>query len=143
MAFERIAPDGTGANSIVIADVDGSNVRVLATKTPPELFAPGFFTTPSWSPDGLRIAAALRNRATRDAGLVTIDVADGAVHPIGERFGEATFTSWLPDGSGIVFVAREFGMPGTGNGGQLWLQPYPSGPVRRITSDVVDTATPA
>ena len=31
---------------------------------------------PSWSPDGLRIAASLRNRATRDAGLVTIDVAE-------------------------------------------------------------------
>lgn len=29
-------------------------------------------------------------------------------------------------------------MQGTGNGGQLWLQPFPSGPVRGITSDVVE-----
>jgi len=138
IAFERIATDGTGANSIVIADVDGSNQRVLVTKRPPEFFAPGFFTTPSWSPDGRRIAASLRNRATREAGLVTVDVADGSVHPIGERYADATYTAWLPDGSGIIFAARAFGMQGTGNGGQLWLQPFPSGPVRRITTDVVE-----
>jgi Tol biopolymer transport system component len=138
IAFERIAPDGSGASSIVVAGADGSNERVLATEKPPEFFAPGFFTTPSWSPDGRRIAASLRNRATQDAGLVTIDVADGAVHPIGERFADATFTAWLPDGSGIIFAGRAFGMQGTGNGGQLWLQPFPSGPVRRITTDVVE-----
>jgi serine/threonine protein kinase/Tol biopolymer transport system component len=138
IAFERIAIDGTGTNSIVIADADGGNQRVLVTKKPPEFFVPAFFATPSWSPDGLRIAASLRNRATRDAGLVTIDVADGSVHPLGERYAEATYTTWLPDGSGIIFAARAFGMQGTGNGGQLWLQPFPSGPARRITTDVVE-----
>jgi hypothetical protein len=57
------------------------------------------------------------------------------------RYATATFVEWLPDGSGIVFVGtlKDGGVPVAG--GQLLLQPYPSGPVRRLTNDFVDYRT--
>ncbi|OFW10510.1 MAG: hypothetical protein A3H96_25120 [Acidobacteria bacterium RIFCSPLOWO2_02_FULL_67_36] len=141
VAYFRIEPDGTGASSLVTAGADGSNPQALVTKRPPEFFAPGFFVAPTWSPDGRAIAAAVRNSSTRDAGIVTIHVDDRSEHPFTRRHADATFTEWLPDGSGIVYAARAFGELGTGNGGQLWLQPYPSGDVRRITSDIIEYRT--
>ncbi len=64
---------------------------------------------------------------------MTIGMA-GDEQPIGQTFMEIATTTWLPDQSGIVFIARGSGVS-TGGGGQLWLQPYPSGPVRRLTND--------
>ena len=136
LAYIRVEADG--ASSLLIAGADGREPRVLATRQPPEFFGPGFFTAPSWSPDGKRIAAAVRSSATRDAGVLTFDVADGSPHPLPARYAEATFTQWLPDGRGLIVIGRMFGVQGTGNGGQIWLQPYPSGDLRRITSDMIE-----
>src|SRR5258706_2332369 len=77
IAFYRVDL-AQGDSSIVVANVDGSRVHAVAVKHPPEFFAPGFFVAPSWSPDGKRIAAGVRNSATRDAHLVTIDLATGS-----------------------------------------------------------------
>ena len=60
----------------------------FATKHPPEFFAPGFFVAPSWSPDGKRIAAGVRNSTTRDAHLVTIDLASGGETAFPDRFAD-------------------------------------------------------
>ena len=139
VAFYRV--DLTqGASSIVVANADGSNARALATKHPPEFFAPGFFVQPSWSPDGRRIAACVRNSESRDARLVTIDTASGAETAFLDRFAIGTATAWVPDGSGILFVAmpRGGGSVSNGNGGQIYLQPFPSGPIRRVTNDVIE-----
>jgi Tol biopolymer transport system component len=139
LAFYRV--DLTqGASAIVVANADGSNARALATTHPPEFFAPGFFVEPSWSPDGKRIAACVRNSQSRDARLVTIDAASGAETAFQDRFALATATAWAPDGSGILFVAVPRGAVGvsTGNGGQIYLQPFPSGPIRRVTNDVIE-----
>ena len=54
-----------------------------------------------------------------------------------QRFEDATFTAWLPDGSGILFVGesgrrlREFPR-------KVWLQPYPRGEPRRVTPDLLE-----
>ena len=137
LAFYRIDPAG-GASSLVIANADGTNAQTLFMRKPPEFLAPGFFVAPSWSPDGKRIAAMVRSSATRDARLITVDVDGGTEHAFSERYDEGTYTSWLPDGSGISYVARPRGAFGTGNGGQIFLQPFPSGPVRQITNDLVE-----
>ena len=100
-------------------------------------FVPGFFAAPSWSPDGARIAAAIRDARTGDAGLVTVDAASGKIDAFPQRFQDATFTAWLPDGSGILFVAdqvdalREFPR-------KVWLQPYPRGEPHRVTPDLLE-----
>lgn len=135
-AYLRADYPEPGASVLMVANADGTDGRVLAQRRKPEFFAPGFFVAPSWSPDGARIACPVRNSETRDGHLVTIGVADGVERRLPVRFSSVTFTSWCPDGSGILFVGRELGS--FGQGGQIWLQPYPDGPLRRITNDLVE-----
>ena len=136
--YLRSAYPAVGSSAVMVANADGSDAKPLAIRNAPELFAPGFFANPSWSPDGSRISATLRNGVTRDAGLLVINAADGTTTELPGRYGDATFTQWLPDGSGILFVARAIGATAPGFGGQIFLQPFPSGPVRRVTNDLVD-----
>jgi Tol biopolymer transport system component len=136
-AFYRL--DLTQAtSSLVVADLDGSNVRALSTKRLPDFLAPGFFVSPSWSPDGKRIAGAVRNMQSREARLATFDATSGSEASFPDRFAVATATLWMPDGSGILFIAVPRGGLPMGNGGQLYLQPFPAGPLRRVTNDVIE-----
>jgi len=138
LAYLRLDPGDQGASSLMVAGADGSNPRALVTVRPPEFLAPGFFIAPSWSPDGGHISAFVRSTATHDARLVTFDTGDGAAHPFETRYVDGTFTAWLPDGSGILYTAVQGGAFTTGNGGQIFLQPYPSGAPQRVTSDLQD-----
>lgn len=138
LAYLRTAHPEPDSSALMTASTDGSDARVVVLRRAPEFLSPGFFVAPSWSPDGKRISFAVRNRQTLDAGLMTVELEDGRETSLPGRYADATFTAWLPDGSGIVFVARPIGGFGPNNGGQIWLQPYPSGAVRRITNDLVD-----
>ena len=136
-AYYRASFPERGSSALVVADADGGNQRLLASVRGQSFFVPGFFAAPSWSPDGARIAAAIRDARTGDAGLVTVDAASGTIDPFPTRFQDATFTAWLPDGSGILFVAdqvdalREFPR-------KVWLQPYPRGEPHRVTPDLLE-----
>jgi TolB protein len=137
IAFYRAGYPERGETALMVAGADGSDVRVLARTAGREFFVPAFFAAPSWSPDGARIAAAVQDGETGDARVVTIDVASGSQEPFPATFDDATFTAWLPDGSGILVVAgqsdetREYPR-------KVWLQPYPRGEPRRITQDVLE-----
>jgi serine/threonine protein kinase/Tol biopolymer transport system component len=138
MAFYRFDP-AERTSAIVNAAVDGSDQRVVIAKRPPAFYVPGFFAAPSWSPDGAAIAAVVRDSRSRDARLTLVDVSTGVERVFPERYQEASFAAWLPDGSGIAITGRRPGMhTSTGNGGQIFIQPYPSGPVRRITNDMIE-----
>ena len=136
-AYYRASFPERGSSALLVADADGGNPRVLASVRGQSFFVPGFFAAPSWSPDGARIAAAIRDARTGDAGLVTVDAASGKIDAFPQRFQDATFTAWLPDGSGILFVAdqvdalREFPR-------KVWLQPYPRGEPHRVTPDLLE-----
>jgi eukaryotic-like serine/threonine-protein kinase len=137
MAFYRANHPERGATSLVTAAIDGRDVRTVSTIRTPEFFVPAFFAAPSWSPDGTRIAAAVHNAETGDASLVTIDATSGMREPFATRFKDVTFTAWLKDGSGILFVAdhvdafREFPR-------KVWFQPFPSGEPYRVTPDLLE-----
>jgi eukaryotic-like serine/threonine-protein kinase len=137
LAFYRANHPERGATALITAATDGSDVRAIATTRPPEFFVPAFFAAPSWSPDGARLAAAVHNSDTGDAALVTIDATTGARQPFATRFKDVTFTSWMKDGSGILFVAdqvdafREFPR-------KVWFQPLPAGEPHRVTPDLVE-----
>jgi Tol biopolymer transport system component len=118
----------------MIAGIDGANPRPLAQR-PPEFFAPGLFVSPSWSPDGSRLVTAVRSSEKRNATLVTISLNGNETH-LGQPFDDIGFTNWLPDG--VVFIARGLGGLATGTGGQIWIQPYPTGAPRRLTNDLID-----
>ena len=138
IAYYRVNPQPRGSSSLMIAGAGGEDPKALVTKSAPEFLAPGFFVAPSWSPDGAFIAAAIRNSQTRGARLSLFAVRDGTEQTFPFQYAEATFTSWIPDGSGIVLAARLPSTPSNGNGGQLWLQPYPAGEPRRMTSDMLE-----
>jgi Tol biopolymer transport system component len=137
MAFYRAGYPEPGTTSLLIASLDGSELRALNTVKAPEFFVPAFFAAPSWSPNGERIAAVVHNASTGDAVLVTIDARSGARQEFSRRFRDATFTAWLPDGSGILFVAdladqfREYPR-------KVWFQPYPRGEPYRVTPDLLE-----
>jgi Tol biopolymer transport system component len=137
IAFYRAGYPEPGATSLLTAGIDGSNATAIATVRSPEFFVPAFFAAPSWSPDGKRIAAAVHNGSTGEAAVVTVDAASGAREEFPRRFRDATFTSWLPDGSGILFVAdqadqfREYPR-------KVWLQPYPRGEPHRVSPDLLE-----
>jgi serine/threonine protein kinase len=137
MAFYRAGHPEPGTSSLIVADVDGSSLVALASVKAPEFFAPAFFAAPSWSPNGERISVVVHNASTGDAVLATIDVRSGAREEFSRRFRDATFTAWLPDASGILFVAdqadqfREYPR-------KVWLQPYPRGEPRRVTPDLLE-----
>ena len=136
-AFYRASFPERGSSSLLVANVESGRPRVLATARGQQFFVPAFFAAPSWSPDGERIAASIHDTRTGDAGLVTIDVASGTIDPFPQRFKDATFTAWLPDGSGILFVADQVDelkeVPR-----KVWLQPYPRGEPRRVTPDLLE-----
>jgi Tol biopolymer transport system component/tRNA A-37 threonylcarbamoyl transferase component Bud32 len=136
-AFYRASFPERGSSALIVADVEGGAQRVLATTRGQQFFVPAFFAAPSWSPDGARIAASIHDARTGDAGLVTVDAASGTVDLFPHRFKDATFTAWLPDGSGILFVADQVDalreVPR-----KVWLQPYPRGEPRRVTPDLLE-----
>src|SRR5262249_30978706 len=78
----------------------------------------------------------------RDAWLALIDASSGSVTTMPTRYSAATFTEWMPDGNGIIFVGNTGDAISNGTGlgfaGQAFFQPYPSGTARRISSDLLD-----
>jgi len=136
-AFYRANHPERGSTALVNASIDGTDTRVVTVTRAPEFFVPAFFAAPSWSPDGSRIAAAIHNSTSGDAVLATVDVSSGERQAFATRFADVTFTAWLRDGSGILFVANQ-------NDGQrefprkIWLQPLPSGAPHRVTPDLVE-----
>ncbi len=133
LAYLRVDPSGSGDSAVMIAKVDGTSVSALATRHPPQFFAPAFFAAPAWSPDGERIAAPVIDRKAGDTTLVTIEVDDGTERIVREGLGSATFTAWLPDGSAILFSGRDPTRGTFAYGAQLWMQPYPDGAAQPIT----------
>ena len=138
IAFYRAGFPEPGTTSLVTADVDGNNLHALASVKAPEFFVPGVLC------GALVVArrrAHLGRRSTTEAPATpfssTIDARSGARQEFPRRFRDATFTSWLPDGSGILFVAdqadefREYPR-------KVWLQPYPRGEPRRVTPDLLE-----
>ena len=86
MAFIRMTVEGV-EESVVVADADGANERVLVARRSPKRFNNTFSTgtnidRPSWSSDGRSLMVLgytrLPDRLDRAAELVIIDVATGA-----------------------------------------------------------------
>jgi eukaryotic-like serine/threonine-protein kinase len=125
------APDGAqfafvrSSNSrddLMVANVDGSGERVVATRK-----RPGLLRAPAWSPDGSLVACAFRSKPAKgQVSVIGFDVRTGEEKRVtDQRWDEVGEIIWRPDGSGLIAAA-----------GQIWAIPYPTGEAQKITSDL-------
>jgi serine/threonine protein kinase len=133
LAFVR--GSSTGERALMLANVDGSEERKLASRMGYEAFS---FGGPAWSPDGRSIVcgAAYTEDNGRFLTVVGVDVGDGSIRSLTpQRWKAIGRISWLQDGKGIVFTAAE---QRAGSTSQLWYMDYQSGNAYRISKDLQD-----
>jgi len=131
-AFLRVK--GGEQVDLLIANADGSNERVVATRPYLDLFTWG----PAWSPDGKTIAfPSLESKKRILSVLWAVSVADGSVREIFSTPNPIGRPRWLPDGSGLLV---SIGSIDQSLRGQLWFISYPKGQARRVTNDLMDYA---
>lgn len=136
LAFIRFSP---GAASIVIANVNGSGERTLATTHARDAvrIGPNGVLPPSWSPDGSVIACPVSANSTQwDQTIYGFLTKDGSSQPLTTNHWPAIGRiEWAPDGRGILATVIE---TETSAEQQIWFVPYPKGPGLRITNDLTD-----
>lgn len=130
LAFLR-GDDETNQNSIIIADsADGKREHTLITRKLPLTFSS---TGLAWSPDGQTIAVGANKTGGQDE-ILAVSVADSSVSKIGTRdWGQLGKLAWLPDGGGLVMIARE---NAAARKSHIWFVPYPDGEARRVPNDL-------
>lgn len=131
LAFLRNSNDRAEV-ALMTTDSDGANERTVARRKGESGFT---FAAPAWSPDGKRIAAAIgigSQGGRRRIEVVAVD--SGRETPLGSQ--EWRFLGrmgWLPDGRGLVFVAKE---SMSSLNAQIWQVDFPGGEVHRVTNDL-------
>ena len=131
-AFVRGYPSA-GKISLIVANVDGTGERPLATRP----ITPGNFGDPAWSPDGKIIAYPVQNSDANGWTIQQAQVADGSVTTINPQWWwQPDYLRWMPDGSSLIFSARE----SIASPSQIWYLSYPGGEMHRLTNDLNDYA---
>jgi Tol biopolymer transport system component/DNA-binding winged helix-turn-helix (wHTH) protein len=131
--FAYVRSDAEGkTSSLVISETYGNNERTLASR--PGLL-PFRSLSPSWSPDGTKIAVAAPTDETGESyELFVVSVPDGQTKQLTQlNWFHIASTVWRPDMSELVLVAKE---KGVWDGFQLWSVSYPQGTASRILPDL-------
>jgi len=128
IAFIRSFP-GQHRDVIVVANVDGTNEKELASRQHPNKFS---FSSPSWSPDGQLIAvgASRSNKLEFTLFAVPLSGAD-PVELCPWVWKDLRAVAWNEDGSGLYFSATAL----NSNSLQIWRLPYPNCESQRVTND--------
>jgi Tol biopolymer transport system component len=131
LAFVRGLPP-QNLVSLCVANVDGTAERKLASRKIPSSPSLG---EAAWSPDGKVIAWPSGDASGSFMTMVEVSLTDGSEKPISsQRWASIGRLTWLRDGSGLVFTARER----LASPSQIWYLSYPGGEVHRITNDLND-----
>jgi eukaryotic-like serine/threonine-protein kinase len=130
IAYRRILQE-KGEDQILTANADGTGERVILQSKRGE--GKGLFTDLSWSAKGDLIAVGAFDTAKGRITSIQVFTPQGKLVKAFPLPTLVTSVAWLPDASGLLFVARE---KGTGLRSQIWFQPYPSGEAIRVSNDL-------
>jgi len=100
--------DGSGGLSLI--DTNGANIRRLVTEG-------GMFSSPSFSPNGKKIAFDMRKDVFEDYAIYTIN-SDGSNL---KKLAIGRHPAWSPDDSEIVFTKYSYWGDYDEGNGQLWI----------------------
>jgi eukaryotic-like serine/threonine-protein kinase len=135
-AFIRGNAPEMGESTVVVANADGSNQRILAKRKRPETFPWWNQGTVAWAPDGRTLIVVIGGSTTGGVPmeLAEVSLEDGTVKPFGKQgWYEAREIEWLPNQSGILVMGAEKATDFYSQ--QISLVSYPSGETRRVTND--------
>ncbi|MBA2735949.1 MAG: winged helix-turn-helix domain-containing protein [Pyrinomonadaceae bacterium] len=123
-------------NHLLIADANGANKKLLSRAQGDVRSFANFNANPvAWSPDGIEIACAAREKTGTDAmkaGILLVNPADGSERFISEkRWDYVEHLTWI-DAENLAFVAYT-SEPWQG---QIWTISKWTGEVRQITKDL-------
>jgi Tol biopolymer transport system component len=120
--------------ALIVAPVDGSSERRMTVMKSPSSFV--ISAAPSWSSDNKQIAVVARqDDAIPYHQVLVVTVADGRFIPLGEKhWQQISSISWSVDGYSLIASA----MDQDSLGAQLYQILYPSGEVRKVTTDLSD-----
>lgn len=102
IAYVMVSHDGGARYNLEVSDVDGYNSKILLTSDQPLM-------SPSWSPDGKRIAYV--SFEGNRAGIYLQDVASGRRQLLSKYPGINGAPAWSPDGSKMALVLSTTGYP--------------------------------
>jgi serine/threonine protein kinase/Tol biopolymer transport system component len=131
IAFVRNDESASGEDQLIVANADGTNERKVAARGADKWFAESGC---DWSPDGKVIACpGGKYKDGIDLFIIAVDAETGEQKELlNAEFTDTGRASWLSDGSGVVINAADR----TSLFDQLWLVPYPSGALHKITNDL-------
>jgi Tol biopolymer transport system component len=137
IAFLRTQFSPALSSQLFVANADGGQERVLASQesSSPWIslvapWRPGI--PPAWSPDGRLVALAA---AGPSAGgqILFVDIGTGSIENLTVPNGQMDGLSWLDARSLVLNYPAQLGAPN-----QLMRQPYPAGPLSRLSNDPND-----
>jgi serine/threonine protein kinase/Tol biopolymer transport system component len=129
VCFIRGVPQ-EGRFALMVRDLDAGTERELANVRRPEAIA----GSPSWSPDGKRIAVFTIHPAPKSqTTLVMFDAENGERKDFFTKR-DAFFVdvAWMPDGRALAAVGT---VVSEGIQNQVFMVTYPRGELRRVTND--------
>jgi eukaryotic-like serine/threonine-protein kinase len=130
MVYRRLIRD-KGEDQLLIANADGTGEQAIFRRR--EEKGQGLFTDPSWAAEGNLIAVGAFDTGPNKITSILVFTPEGKLVKSFSLPTLVTAVAWLPDGSGLFFVAAE---KSTGLRWQVWFQPYPAGDPFKVSNDL-------
>lgn len=114
------------ANSLMVANIDGTDIRQLAVGKNGNQY-----NASTWTPDNRSIIASTFSPSDSLNRLVEISLLDGSQREFTEPWIRISGVAWLPGANGVVISGRDVETQLS----QIWFVSYPEGVATRITND--------
>jgi eukaryotic-like serine/threonine-protein kinase len=130
IVYRRLIRD-KGEDQILIANADGTGEQAIFKRR--EGQGQGLFTDPSWSAAVNLFAVGAFDTGQNKITSILVFTPEGKLVKSFSLATLVTAVAWMPDGSGLFFVAAE---KSTGLRWQVWFQPFPAGDPFKISNDL-------